>query len=43
LKKLEEFNAKNNSGNEQDDNIPAFSQWVAVVNHENSLQLILKK
>jgi len=43
LKKLEEFNSKNNPGNEQDDTTPAFSQWVAVVNHENSLQLILKK
>ena len=43
LKQLEEFNAKNNPGNEQDDTNPAFSQWVAVVNHENSLQLILKK
>ncbi len=45
LKELEEFNRKNNSGNDQDDTnpIPAFSQWVAVINHENSLQLILKK
>ena len=43
LKLLEEFNTKNNPGNEQDDTNPAFSQWVAVVNHENSLQLILKK
>jgi membrane-bound lytic murein transglycosylase D len=43
LKQLEEFNTKNSSGNEQDDNTPAFSQWVAVVNHETSLQLILKK
>ena len=43
LKQLEEFNTKNNPGNEQDDTKPAFSQWVAVVNHENSLQLILKK
>ena len=43
LRQLEEFNTKNNPGNEQDDTTPAFSQWVAVVNHENSLQLILKK
>ena len=43
LKKLDEFNTKNNPGNEQDNTVPAFSQWVAVVNHENSLQLILKK
>jgi membrane-bound lytic murein transglycosylase D len=43
LKKLEEFNTKNNAGNEQGDTTTAFSQWVAVVNHEDSLQLILKK
>lgn len=44
LKLLEEFKTKNNPGNEQDDTTnPAFSQWVAVVNNENSLQLILKK
>jgi membrane-bound lytic murein transglycosylase D len=43
LKKLEEFNTKNNAGNEQGDATTAFSQWVAVVNHEDSLQLILKK
>ena len=43
LKQLEEFNAKNNPGNEQNDTTTAFSQWVAVVNHEDSLQLILKK
>jgi len=43
LKQLAEFNAKNNPGTEQDDTNTAFSQWVAVVNHEDSLQLILKK
>src|SRR6188474_1480609 len=43
LKQLEEFNTKNNPGNEQNDTTTAFSQWVAVVNHEDSLQLILKK
>jgi membrane-bound lytic murein transglycosylase D len=43
LQKLEEFNTKNNQGNKQDDTTTAFSQWVAVVNHEDSLQLILKK
>jgi len=45
LKKLEEYKAKNNSGNEQDDTNPAaaFSQWIGVVNHEKNLQLILKK
>ncbi|HMK20210.1 MAG TPA: lytic transglycosylase domain-containing protein [Chitinophagaceae bacterium] len=43
LKQLEEFKAKNNPGNEQNDTTTAFSQWVAVVNHEDSLQLILKK
>ncbi|HEX6846733.1 MAG TPA: lytic transglycosylase domain-containing protein [Chitinophagaceae bacterium] len=45
LKKLEEFNAENNSGNEANDTSPAavVSQWVAVVNNENKLQLMLKK
>jgi membrane-bound lytic murein transglycosylase D len=45
LKKLEEFHAKNNSSDEQNDTNPsvAFSQWVAVVNQKDSLQLILKK
>src|SRR6186713_1942766 len=43
LKQLAEFNEKNNQGNEQNDTTSAFSQWVAVVNHEDSLQLILKK
>jgi len=43
LQKLEEFNTKNNQDNEQGDTTTAFSQWVAVVNHEDSLQLILKK
>ena len=45
LKQLEEFNAKNNADNDQDDtdSIPAFSQWIAVTNHEKDLQLILKK
>ena len=43
LKKLDEFNTKNNQSHEQGDTTTAFSQWVAVVNHEDSLQLILKK
>ena len=45
LKQLAEFNAKNNSDNDQDDtdSIPAFSQWIAVTSHEKDLQLILKK
>lgn len=45
LKQLEEFNTKNNPGNDQDDTnpIPAFSQWVGVTSHEKDLQLILKK
>ena len=43
LKKLDEFNTKNNQSNGQGDTTTAFSQWVAVVNHEDSLQLILKK
>lgn len=43
LKMLEEFNAKNNPRDEHGDASPAFSKWVAVVNHEDSLQLILKK
>lgn len=45
LKQLEEFNTKNNQGNEQNDtdSIPAFSQWIGVISHEKDLQLILKK
>jgi len=45
LKKLEEFHAKNNTNDKEDDQSPVttYSQWVAVVNNENSLQLILKK
>ncbi|HEU5167281.1 MAG TPA: lytic transglycosylase domain-containing protein [Chitinophagaceae bacterium] len=45
LKNLEEFNAKNNSDEEQQDTNPiaAFSQWIGVDNHEKNLQLILKK
>ena len=45
LKQLAEFNAKNNSDNDQDDtdSIPTFSQWIAVTSHEKDLQLILKK
>lgn len=45
LKNLEEFNAKNNSDEEQQDTnlVAAFSQWIGVDNHEKNLQLILKK
>ena len=45
LKQLEEFNAKNNPGNDQDDTNPtlAFSQWIGVTSNEKDLQLILKK
>ncbi len=43
LKMLEEFNEKNNPADEQGDTIPAFSKWIAVLNNEDSLQLILKK
>jgi len=43
LKMLEEFNEKNNPGEERNDTIPAFSQWIAVVGHEKNIQLILKK
>jgi len=45
LKELEEFNAKNNPGNDKDDTntIPAFSQWIGVSSNEKDLQLILKK
>src|SRR5258705_8263437 len=45
LKQLEAFHSKNNPDNEQDEKntVATFSQWVAVVNHEKSLQLILKK
>ena len=45
LKQLADFKAKNDAGNDQDDtnSIAAFSQWIAVANQENTLQLILKK
>ena len=45
LKQLEEFNAKNNPGNEQDDTIQSLhsANGSAVVNNEKDLQLILKK
>ena len=45
LKDLEAFNSKNNS-NDQDDTtnpIALFSQFVAVVNHEENIKFILKK
>src|SRR5436190_3819265 len=43
LKQLADFKARNTPDNEQNDTTTAFSQWVAVVNHEDSLQLVLKK
>jgi membrane-bound lytic murein transglycosylase D len=45
LKKLEQFHAKNNSGDDKNDSnaVATFSQWVAIVNQQDSLQLILKK
>lgn len=45
LKKLEDFHEKNNAKDKEDNPSPvaAYSQWVAVVNNENNLQLILKK
>lgn len=44
LKKLEEFHAQNNTEEKEHNPDPAtYSQWVAVVNNENNLQLILKK
>lgn len=45
LKQLEEFKAKNNPVNEQDDTdtIAAYSQLIGIANHENDLKLILKK
>lgn len=45
LKILDEFNAKNNTDDKNDDpgTPTTYSQWVALVNNENSLQLILKK
>jgi membrane-bound lytic murein transglycosylase D len=45
LRLLEEFNTKNNPGNDQDDTnpIPAFSQWTGVTSQEKDLKLILKK
>jgi membrane-bound lytic murein transglycosylase D len=43
LKQLADFKSRNNPGNEQNDITTSFSQWIAVVNHEDSLQLVLKK
>ena len=45
LKKLEEFNEKNNAKDKEDNQNPVavYSQWVAVVNNQDSLQLMLKK
>lgn len=45
LKKLEEFHEKNNAKDKEGNPNPAavYSQWVAVVNNQDSLQLILKK
>ena len=45
LKDLEDFNAKNDN-NEEDgtaDTIAPLSQWIAVINNENEIKLILKK
>ena len=48
LKTLEEFNAKNHSDNHEDSNDPTetathISQWIAVINQQKDLSLILKK
>ena len=48
LKALEEFNAKNNNDTNEENNDPSehtthISQWIAVLNHEKDLNLILKK
>ena len=44
LKELEAFNAKNDN-NEEDDTDPTaqLSQWIAVINNEKDIKLILKK
>lgn len=48
LKALEEFNAKNNDDSNDENNDPTeptthISQWIAVINHQKDLNLILKK
>ena len=46
LQELEAFNSKNNTNEEEHDNAdpnPLLSQWVAVMNNDNDLKLILKK
>jgi len=45
LKQLEEFNAKNNTDNDEDDTHPisVFSQLIGITSHQKDLQLILKK
>ena len=46
LKELEAFNSKNNTNDEKNDDtehISLLSQWVAVINNDNDLKLILKK
>jgi len=45
LRELEAFNSKNNSNDEDDTTDPTalLSQWIAVVNHEENLDFILKK
>ena len=46
LKELEAFNSKNNTNDEENNNtdpISLLSQWVAVINNDRDLSLILKK
>ena len=46
LKELQMFNSKNNANDGQDDNnnrIAQLSQWIAVINNDKDLKLILKK
>ena len=44
LRELEEFNAKDNSDKDEDTTDPnALSQWVAIINNEKYIKLILKK
>jgi peptidoglycan lytic transglycosylase D len=46
LQELEAFNSKNNTTGEENDttdHISLLSQWVAVINNDNDLKLILKK
>ena len=46
LQELEAFNSKNNTNDEENDNadpVSLLSQWVAVINNDKNVKLILKK